>query len=141
MYGDNGSTDVYMLPRWPDLTRACVCVHARVCLSASSGRHRVRPCEFKTRLKIDILLVCRNNAWRETHLEMAGDVVAREAVLVAHELQDPRRHRLVQPQLLHRLHEPPVQLRRPVHLQFIHRLINNKHEFYEAKNIIHTLQM
>lgn len=51
-------------------------------------------------------------------LEMAGDVVASEA-LDAHELQDPGRHGLVYPELLHRLHEPPVQLRRPVHLQHI----------------------
>lgn len=59
------------------------------------------------------------------YLEMAGDVVAREGVLVAHELQDPGRHRLVDPQLLHRLHEPSVQLRRPVHLREVHPYIIN----------------
>ena len=50
------------------------------------------------------------------YLEVAGDVVSCEAVVHAHDLQDPGRHGLVDAQLLHRLHEPPVQLRRPVHL-------------------------
>ena len=49
------------------------------------------------------------------YLEVAGNVVSCEAV-DPHDLQDPGGHSLVDAKLLHRLHEPPVQLRRPVHL-------------------------
>jgi hypothetical protein len=52
---------------------------------------------------------------RSTHLKVAGNVVASEA-LDSHDLQDAGRHGLVDPKLLHRLHKPPVQLWRPIHL-------------------------
>ena len=50
------------------------------------------------------------------YLQMTGDIVASEAV-DSHELQYPRRHRLVHSQLLHCLNKSPVKLRRPIHLQ------------------------
>uniref|UniRef100_A0A0A9E0F4 Uncharacterized protein n=1 Tax=Arundo donax TaxID=35708 RepID=A0A0A9E0F4_ARUDO len=52
---------------------------------------------------------------RPVLLEVAGNVVTSQA-LDPHYLQDPGWHGLVDPELLHRLHEPPVQLRRPIHL-------------------------
>lgn len=58
------------------------------------------------------------------YLEVAGNVVSCEAIH-AHDLKDPGRHGLVDAQLLHRLHEPPVQLRRPVHLMKVIYICNN----------------
>lgn len=52
---------------------------------------------------------------RGTDLQMAGYVMPREGV-DPHDLEDPGRHRLVDAQLLHRLNESPVKLRRPIHL-------------------------
>lgn len=54
----------------------------------------------------------------QTYLQVAGNVVAREA-LHPHELQDSGGNGLLHPQLLYSLYKPPVKLRRPVHLQWV----------------------
>jgi len=50
-----------------------------------------------------------------TDLQMTGNVMAREGV-DPHDLEYPGRHCLVNAQLLYRLNEFPVKLRRPIHL-------------------------
>ena len=50
-----------------------------------------------------------------TDLQMTGNVMAREGI-DPHDLEYPRRDCLVDAQLLYRLNEFPVKLRRPIHL-------------------------